>query len=199
MLCIARRGVHCACSRWRRPCTAPSWAGRGIKVLARSVRRARPASRSPTAHRVVHLPGAHRRRPRPSCAGPWPSSCRQPDALLQFRHVRVHGAPYRLAVGGGAYRLRGPMRRRASDGGGAPPAVHRGGVRRDRKAHPEAYQYAAPDHGGGPLTDAKGNKVDFRNTTFILTSNVGSSVITRDASLGFATARPTRPPTSTVT
>jgi ATP-dependent Clp protease ATP-binding subunit ClpA len=41
--------------------------------------------------------------------------------------------------------------------------------------------------------------VDFRNTTFILTSNVGSSVITRDASLGFATARPTRPPTSTVT
>ena len=39
------------------------------------------------------------------------------------------------------------------------------------------------------MSDAKGHKVDFRNAIVIMTSNVGSSVITRDALLGFATAR----------
>jgi ATP-dependent Clp protease ATP-binding subunit ClpC len=42
----------------------------------------------------------------------------------------------------------------------------------------------------GHLTDAKGHKVDFRNTIIILTSNVGSGVITRDTSLGFTTLLP---------
>jgi ATP-dependent Clp protease ATP-binding subunit ClpC len=39
----------------------------------------------------------------------------------------------------------------------------------------------------GHLADAKGRKVDFRNTIVIMTSNVGSSVITREAQLGFST------------
>jgi len=38
----------------------------------------------------------------------------------------------------------------------------------------------------GHLTDAKGRRVDFRNTILIMTSNVGSDLIRRETSLGFA-------------
>src|SRR6185436_1240324 len=39
----------------------------------------------------------------------------------------------------------------------------------------------------GSLTDAKGRKVDFRNTIIIMTSNVGSDLIRRESAIGFAT------------
>jgi ATP-dependent Clp protease ATP-binding subunit ClpC len=39
----------------------------------------------------------------------------------------------------------------------------------------------------GHLTDAKGRKVDFRNTIVIMTSNVGSDLIRKETALGFAT------------
>jgi ATP-dependent Clp protease ATP-binding subunit ClpC len=55
------------------------------------------------------------------------------------------------------------------------------------KAHPEAFNMLLQIMEDGHLTDAKGHKVDFRNTIVIMTSNVGSSVITRDAFLGFST------------
>jgi ATP-dependent Clp protease ATP-binding subunit ClpC len=38
----------------------------------------------------------------------------------------------------------------------------------------------------GRLADAKGRKVDFRNTILIMTSNVGSDLIKRDSSLGYS-------------
>jgi ATP-dependent Clp protease ATP-binding subunit ClpC len=38
----------------------------------------------------------------------------------------------------------------------------------------------------GHLTDAKGRKVDFRNTIIVMTSNIGSDLIKRDTSIGFA-------------
>ncbi len=57
------------------------------------------------------------------------------------------------------------------------------------KAHPEAFNMLLQIMEDGQLTDAKGRKVDFRNTIIILTSNVGSSVITREVSLGFSAAR----------
>ncbi len=38
----------------------------------------------------------------------------------------------------------------------------------------------------GNLSDAKGRKVDFRNTIIIMTSNVGADQITREMNLGFA-------------
>jgi len=38
----------------------------------------------------------------------------------------------------------------------------------------------------GSLTDAKGRKVDFRNTIIIMTSNVGSDLIRREGALGFS-------------
>ncbi|MHB1296685.1 MAG: ATP-dependent Clp protease ATP-binding subunit [Anaerolineae bacterium] len=57
------------------------------------------------------------------------------------------------------------------------------------KAHPEAFNMLLQIMEEGHLTDAKGRKVDFRNTIVIMTSNVGSSVITRDVTLGFTTQR----------
>ena len=38
----------------------------------------------------------------------------------------------------------------------------------------------------GHLSDAKGRKVDFRNTIIIMTSNVGSDLIRKDSRLGFS-------------
>src|SRR5260370_4609000 len=37
----------------------------------------------------------------------------------------------------------------------------------------------------GRLTDAKGRKVDFRNTILIMTSNAGAELIRRETGLGF--------------
>ena len=37
----------------------------------------------------------------------------------------------------------------------------------------------------GHLTDAKGRRVDFRNTMIIMTSNVGAKSLLKDTSLGF--------------
>src|SRR5258708_12258453 len=37
----------------------------------------------------------------------------------------------------------------------------------------------------GRLTDAKGRKVDFRNTIIIMTSNAGAELIRRETGLGF--------------
>ncbi len=38
----------------------------------------------------------------------------------------------------------------------------------------------------GHLTDAKGRRVDFRNTIIIMTSNVGAELLKRDTTLGYA-------------
>jgi ATP-dependent Clp protease ATP-binding subunit ClpC len=54
------------------------------------------------------------------------------------------------------------------------------------KAHPEAFNMLLQIMEDGNLSDAKGRKVDFRNTIIIMTSNVGADVINRDISLGFS-------------
>jgi ATP-dependent Clp protease ATP-binding subunit ClpC len=53
------------------------------------------------------------------------------------------------------------------------------------KAHPEAFNMLLQIMEDGNLADAKGRKVDFRNTIIIMTSNVGADQITRDTSFGF--------------
>ncbi len=53
------------------------------------------------------------------------------------------------------------------------------------KAHPEVFNLLLQIFDEGRLTDAKGRKVDFRNTVLIMTSNVGSDLIKRDSKLGF--------------
>ena len=54
------------------------------------------------------------------------------------------------------------------------------------KAHPEVFNMLLQVFDDGHLTDAKGRRVDFRNTIIIMTSNVGSDLIRRENSLGFA-------------
>lgn len=54
------------------------------------------------------------------------------------------------------------------------------------KAHPEAFNTLLQIMEDGHLSDAKGKRVDFRNTILILTSNVGADLIKRESSLGFA-------------
>jgi ATP-dependent Clp protease ATP-binding subunit ClpC len=59
------------------------------------------------------------------------------------------------------------------------------------KAHPEAVNMLLQIMEDGHLSDAKGHKVDFRNTIILMTSNVGADVIGRSTSLGFTTKRDT--------
>src|SRR5688572_23488969 len=54
------------------------------------------------------------------------------------------------------------------------------------KAHPEVFNLLLQIFDEGRLADAKGRKVDFRNTIIIMTSNVGSDLIKKDSGLGFA-------------
>jgi len=54
------------------------------------------------------------------------------------------------------------------------------------KAHPDVFNMLLQIFDDGHLTDAKGRRVDFRNTIIIMTSNVGSDLIRKETSLGFA-------------
>ena len=53
------------------------------------------------------------------------------------------------------------------------------------KAHPEVFNMLLQILEDGHLTDAKGRRVDFRNTVIIMTSNVGAKELLKDTSLGF--------------
>ncbi len=57
------------------------------------------------------------------------------------------------------------------------------------KAHPEVFNMLLQIFDDGHLTDAKGRRVDFRNTILIMTSNVGSDLIRKEGSLGFAVTK----------
>jgi ATP-dependent Clp protease ATP-binding subunit ClpB len=54
------------------------------------------------------------------------------------------------------------------------------------KAHPEVFNILLQVLDNGHLTDAKGRKVNFKNTIIILTSNVGSKHIQTMEKIGFA-------------
>ena len=55
------------------------------------------------------------------------------------------------------------------------------------KAHPETFNMLLQIMEEGNLSDARGRKVDFRNTIIIMTSNIGAEMIRRQTGLGFAT------------
>jgi len=54
------------------------------------------------------------------------------------------------------------------------------------KAHPDVFNMLLQVFDDGHLTDAKGRRVDFRNTIIVMTSNIGAELIKRDTTLGFA-------------
>ena len=57
------------------------------------------------------------------------------------------------------------------------------------KAHPEAHNMLLQIMEEGHLSDAKGRKVDFRNTIIVMTSNIGADLIKRQDGLGFQLER----------
>ncbi len=57
------------------------------------------------------------------------------------------------------------------------------------KAHPEAFNMLLQVMEDGYLSDAKGRRVDFRNTLILMTSNIGAKLIQGANRLGFSTDR----------
>jgi len=57
------------------------------------------------------------------------------------------------------------------------------------KAHPEVFNILLQVLDSGHLTDAKGRKVNFKNTVIIMTSNIGAEHIDRMSNFGFALDR----------
>ncbi|AGG05689.1 ATP-dependent Clp protease ATP-binding subunit [Dehalococcoides mccartyi] len=56
------------------------------------------------------------------------------------------------------------------------------------KAHPDVFNILLQIFDDGHLTDAKGRRVDFRNTIIIMTSNIGAELIRKGSgTIGFAT------------
>jgi ATP-dependent Clp protease ATP-binding subunit ClpB len=55
------------------------------------------------------------------------------------------------------------------------------------KAHPEVFNILLQVLDNGYLTDAKGRKVNFRNTIIIMTSNIGAQYIDKMEQIGFTT------------
>ncbi len=55
------------------------------------------------------------------------------------------------------------------------------------KAHYDVFNMLLQIFDDGHLTDAKGRRVDFRNSIIVMTSNIGAELIKRDMSVGFAT------------
>ena len=54
------------------------------------------------------------------------------------------------------------------------------------KAHPEIFNILLQIFDAGQLTDARGRRVEFRNSIIVMTSNLGSDLIKRDSTMGFA-------------
>jgi ATP-dependent Clp protease ATP-binding subunit ClpC len=54
------------------------------------------------------------------------------------------------------------------------------------KAHSDIFNILLQIFDDGHLTDAKGRRVDFRNSIIIMTSNIGAELIRKGAGIGFA-------------
>ena len=53
------------------------------------------------------------------------------------------------------------------------------------KAHPDVFNMLLQVFEDGQLTDGQGRKIDFKNTIIVMTSNLGSDLISKSKSLGF--------------
>mgnify|MGYP001296028930 CR=1 FL=1 len=60
------------------------------------------------------------------------------------------------------------------------------------KAHPDVFNILLQIFDDGHLTDAKGRRVDFRNSIIVMTSNVGAELIRKGTTIGFATQDETK-------
>lgn len=55
------------------------------------------------------------------------------------------------------------------------------------KAHPDVFNILLQIFDDGHLTDAKGRRVDFRNSIIVMTSNIGAELIRKGSAIGFST------------
>jgi ATP-dependent Clp protease ATP-binding subunit ClpC len=53
------------------------------------------------------------------------------------------------------------------------------------KAHPDVFNILLQIFDDGHLTDAKGRRVDFRNSIIVMTSNIGAELIRKGTTIGF--------------
>jgi len=53
------------------------------------------------------------------------------------------------------------------------------------KAHPDVFNILLQIFDDGHLTDAKGRRVDFRNSIIVMTSNIGAKLIQKGSTIGF--------------
>ncbi len=53
------------------------------------------------------------------------------------------------------------------------------------KAHPDVFNILLQIFDNGHLSDAKGRRVDFRNTIIVMTSNIGAELIRKESTIGF--------------
>ena len=136
--------------------------------------RARRAQGSEAADRLVHLPRPHRRREDRARQGARRVHVRQRGRAHQDRHERVHGAPQRAPPRRRASRLRRLRRGRPAHRGRPPQELRVVLLDEIEKAHPEVFNILLQILEDGHLTDAKGRRVDFRNTIIIMTSNLGA-------------------------
>jgi ATP-dependent Clp protease ATP-binding subunit ClpC len=60
------------------------------------------------------------------------------------------------------------------------------------KAHPEVFNMLLQIFEDGELTDAKGRKVNFKNTIIMLTSNIGAKLLQKEVNLGFSSEKSTK-------
>ena len=54
------------------------------------------------------------------------------------------------------------------------------------KAHPDVFNILLQIFDDGHLTDARGRRVDFRNSIIVMTSNIGAELIRKRSTIGFA-------------
>jgi ATP-dependent Clp protease ATP-binding subunit ClpC len=54
------------------------------------------------------------------------------------------------------------------------------------KAHPDVFNILLQIFDDGHLTDARGRRVDFRNSIIVMTSNIGAELIRKGSGIGFA-------------
>ncbi len=54
------------------------------------------------------------------------------------------------------------------------------------KAHPDVFNILLQIFDDGHLTDARGRRVDFRNSIIVMTSNIGAELIRKGGTIGFA-------------
>ncbi len=128
-------------------------------------------------HRLVHLPGPHRRRQNRTLQGPGRSAVRRRERHGPRRHERVYGAAHRQPANRAPPGYVG-----YEEGGRLTEAVRRrpySVVLLDEieKAHRDVFNVLLQVLDDGRLTDGHGRTVDFTNTIVVMTSNIGSQLI----------------------